>query len=206
MIIYNETGQPIGEIWESHTKPPEPTTGKRIALVVGHDNHSKGAYGSEGIAEWDFNKELLTDLKSGGYLPSQHEYFVFYRNSSMNGYTAKMVDLHERIDAVNADISIEFHFNGTGDSSVNGNEVLYCSSNGKELASKLDEALDSLPNRDRGIKKVAMNENGGGFCCRGKSVAIIAEPFFGSHQSQFISSGKDRQLLKQCYKNFFNSL
>jgi len=36
----------------------EVTEGKRICLVVGHDAKSKGAIGSEGISEWEFNDNL----------------------------------------------------------------------------------------------------------------------------------------------------
>ena len=89
---------------------------------------------------------------------------------------------------------------------MNGHEVLYCSTAGSELAKKLDIALDDIPNRDRGIKKVTMNDNGGGFCCRGKSVAILTEPFFGSHQSYFTEHGKYRTILLEAYEDFFNSL
>ena len=203
MIIYDEKGQAIGEIWEPHTQPKE---GKTIALVIGHDQHSKGAYGNMGMSEWHFNDKFIADLKTGGFLPEHHIYYVYYRSVDISGYTAKMNDLHARIDKDEVDISIEFHFNGATDASVNGNEVLYCSENGRIIASFLDEALDALSNRDRGIKKVTMNDNGGGFCCRGKSVAILTEPFFGSHQNLYVQNGHDRELLKQCYKNFFNSI
>lgn len=183
-----------------------PKQGKRIALVVGHDADSKGAYGNLGESEFDFNSELLVDLRAGGYLPEHHNYYLYYRSADINGYTNQMVDLHKRMDANNIDIAIEFHFNSAKDTSVHGNEALYCSSAGKIIAAKLDEAFDSLPNRDRGIKKLTMEDNGGGFCCLGNSVAIIAEPFFGAHQKDFSVNGRHRALLKECYKTFFNSI
>jgi len=205
--ICDENYKRVGNIALYNATPPEPIKeGKRIALVVGHDSDRKGAYGNAGVSEWDFNTELLTDLAHGGYLPKQHTFILYYRSEDINGYTAKMIDLHKRMDADNIDYSIEFHFNSVADSSVNGNEVLFCSTKGMELAKKLDEALDRLPNRDRGIKKVSMSDQGGGFCCRGGSVAIIAEPFFGSQQDQYMPNGEHRELLKECYKTFFNNL
>ena len=206
--IYDNRGWIIGEtiIYDEAIPPSIDKTGKRIALVVGHDVNKKGAYGDLGISEWDFNNTFIRDLNDDGMLPDMHTYILFQRDETISGYTDKMIDLHNRIDAENCDISIEFHFNGASDSSIHGNEVLYCSGSGKELADKLDFALDSLPNRDRGVKKVSMNENGGGFCCRGKSVAIISEPFFGSHQSLYGRECKYRKTLLLAYKDFFNSL
>ena len=90
---------------------------------------------------------------------------------------------------------------------MNGHECLYCSSGGKKIAKKLDKAFDKhLTNSDRGIKKVTLQNRGGGFCCRGKSLAIISEPFFGAHQSKFVHDGVLREQLKKSFKEFFNSL
>ncbi len=206
--IYNKDGWKIGEIiiYDEPIPPVESGSGKSIALVIGHDQFSKGAYGNLGIGEWDYNNTFINHLRTHQMLPEQHEYHVFVRDPNISGYTNKMTDLHNRIDNVGCDISIEFHFNGANDASINGNEVLYCSQAGKEVADKLDKALDTLPNRDRGVKKVSMNQNGGGFCCRGNSIAIITEPFFGAHQDMYVEGGKYRDTLLVAYKNFFNSL
>lgn len=212
--VYNDDGWIIGKVtmYDNAVPPHRSGSGKVIALVVGHDQYKKGAYGNLGISEWDYNFKFIKDLKDNNMLPPQHEYHTFVRNPNISGYGNKMIDLHSRIDSRGCDISIEFHFNGAADSSVNGNEVLYCSTNGKKIADKLDEALDSLPNRDRGVKKVKMNpypipdDNGAGFCCRGKSLAIITEPFFGAHQDMYAENGKYRETLLLSYKNFFNSL
>ncbi len=208
MILYDKNGKTIGEIYETSVAPePEPTptppkSGKVIALVVGHDANSKGAYGDMGVSEWDFNSELLNSM----LLPSQHVYYLLYRDTSVSGYTNQMIELHERIDSLGCDISIEFHFNAVDDNTVNGNEVLYCSNAGSEIANILDECLDSLPNRDRGTKKVTMDDRGGGFCCRGKSVAIISEPFFGAEQHGFVIDGENRVLLESAYYNFLDRI
>ena len=151
---------------------------KKIAISL-----LKGmTYGNVGISEWLYYDELLNSMYWDGKLPDMHEYYILYRDASISGYTAQMDDLHKRIDKIGCKLSVEFHFNSYGDWSVDGNEVLYCSNSGMYYAELLDECLDSLPNRDRGIKKVVMSDNGGGFCCRGKSKAIIIEPFFASHQ------------------------
>ena len=55
--------------------------------------------------------------------------------------------------------------------------------------------------RDRGIKKVTALDHGGGFCCKGKSYAIIVEPFFATNQDDFMHDGKNRMLLLEAYSN-----
>ena len=178
----------------------------KIALVVGHTKDSQGAYGNAGIGEWEFNDELLNSMFWDGKLPNKHEYYILYRSEDISGYSSQMVDLHERIDKIGCEVSIEFHFNSFSDPDVNGNEVLYCSTAGKIYADKLDECLDQLPNRDRGVKKVTMSDNGGGFCCRGKSKALIVEPYFGVEQSNYVRCGIFRSRLEDAYEEFFNSI
>ena len=179
----------------------------RIALVIGHDYLNRGAYGNTGQSEFDFNDELLTGLSIMDMYPTKHEYGVFYRSADIPGYTNKMIALHNEIDYWKADISIEFHFNSFGDDSVHGHEVLYCSNGGKEIAEKLNQAFDNnLSTSNRGVKRVSGSDRGAGFCCRGKSYAIISEPFFGAHQSKFSKDGIYRESLLKSFEDFFNSL
>lgn len=202
-FITDENGNRVGE---TILYPDAPKTGKSIALVIGHDQDSQGAYGNKGIGEWKFNDNFWEDYAV--LLPKQHTYYVIYRSADINGYTNKMLDVHKQIDNIGCDIAIEFHFNGASDSSVNGNEVLYCVDDvkGRLLAMKLDECLDALPNRDRGVKAVTMKKNGGGFCCRGNAVSIISEPFFAAHQDKFMHGERDRETLFKAYYNFFDQL
>jgi len=197
--------EPYGETIIYDEAEIEPTKGKRICLIPGHDAKSKGAIGSEGISEWDFNDSLINDMWF--MLPKKHTYYVLHRNADIKGYTNQMVDLHERIDKLEIDVSVEFHFNGSDNPNVNGHEVLYCSETGSKVATKLNDEFNKwLPNSNRGTKQIDSNDSGGGFCCRGKSVAIIAEPFFNSRQNLYAVNGEYRKALKLAYKNFFNSL
>ena len=179
----------------------------KIALVVGHDVNNRGAYGNKGISEWAFYNQLTMELE----LPDKHDYMIMHRNPNLSGYTEKMEDIHERIDDWGADISVEFHFNSFSNKNVNGHEVLYCSKKSKEIAKQLDKAFDdNLENSDRGIKKVTLYkkhpDRGAGFCCRGESLAIILEPFFGAHQHEFIQDGSKRELLKKAISEFLENI
>ena len=181
----------------------------KIALVVGHDKNNQGAYGNSGLSEWEFNNELIHSMMIADTLPSKHTYYLLYRSTDVKGYTAQMKKLHKQIDKLGCELSIEFHFNSFSNPTVNGNEVLYCSPGGKQYAEIMDSCLDLLPNRDRGIKKVKLqkyplvDDRGAGFCCRGKSYAIIVEPFFGAHQSNYTKNGVYREFLESAYKKFF---
>lgn len=170
----------------------------KIALVIGHSSDSRGAYGNAGISEFQFWDELINEMSFRKMLPKNT--YVFYRSSDVKGYTSQMWELHKRIDAVGCEVAIECHFNSFHRPEANGNEVLYCSEGGKKIADIFDEAFDSLPNRDRGVKKVTLKSRGGGFCCRGKSKAIIIEPFFGARQREYIHGGSNRELLLTAIK------
>ena len=179
----------------------------KIALIIGHDANEQGAYGNMGKSEFDFNHEFIRDLFFLRLLPEKHEYNRFYRSANIDDYGNKMIDLHKKIDEWGADVSIEFHFNSFHRAEVTGNEVLYCSSAGMKIASKLNDAfINNLENKNRGIKKVSGNDRGAGFCCRGKSLAIISEPFFGAHQSKFSHDGNQRKALFDSFVEFLNSL
>ena len=178
----------------------------KIAIVIGHSLDNQGAYGNAGIGEWQFNDELIQDMFHSGMLPGKHEIYVLYRSADIKGYTNQMHDLHRRIDDLGCTVSIEMHFNSFSDPSANGNEVLYCSEGGKKIADVFDSALDALPNRDRGVKKVTKSDRGGGFCCRGKSYAIILEPFFGANQKDYIHDGRYRDTLMDAIQTGFKNL
>ena len=178
----------------------------KIVLVIGHDQLRQGVYGNTGQSEYQFNDELVNDLVFYKLLPKKHRVFVLYRDPSIKSYTKQMKDLHKRIDKLKAEVSIELHFNSFSRPEANGNEVLYCSKGGKRIADIFDEALDALPNRDRGVKKVTLSDRGGGFCCRGKSLAIILEPFFGARQDAYSYGGMYRMILLNAISNGLASI
>ena len=210
MKIYNKDGTIIGEIYDGMLQPDTPEDkpeGKKIAICIGHQINNQGAYGSEGIGEWQFNSDLVDEFLPALKARGHNTFEVFMRDPNISGYGNQMKELHSRIDSWGAEISVELHFNAASNEDINGHEVLYCSEKGKTVAKELNDLFSHyLKSKDRGIKKVSMEDRGGGFCCRGHSVAIISEPFFGAHQHRFLPGGDLRENLKRAYIEFFDGL
>ncbi len=176
----------------------------KVAIVVGHRQNAQGAVGDAGVSEFEFNSGLAKDIVRH---TNKHELKIFYRRDDLSGYTERMKDLHKRIDAWGATVSISLHFNAASSPSVDGHEVLYYSKTGGKLARALNGNFNLyLDNRDRGVKRVKKNERGGGFLSRGKSYCVLAEPFFAAHQSKYMpgTSGYDALLL--AYINFIDNI
>lgn len=176
----------------------------KYALVIGHNEYNQGAYGSYGLSEFIFNKELVKDILSESRVKNSiNDYKVFYFDKSIPKYGDRMKEIHNRIDKWGADYSISFHFNSFSDELVTGHEILYYSEGGKTLAKRLDKLFDRyMDNNDRNIKKRSKNQRGGGFLSRGMSKCIIVEPFFSSHQHLYVRGGKKRDGLIMSYVDF----
>lgn len=211
MYITDKEGERIGEINLYDPKAVEVAPDrKRVALVVGHDTKEGGAFGDRGQNEYNFNCEFLDDLSiDGKTFNNGVEIRYFFRSPNLPTYSKKMSDLHNRLDEWGADIAIEFHFNSFSDATVNGHEVLFCGMDARAngLATALNDNLDkNLPATNRGIKMVSRDSRGGGFCCNGKSVSLIIEPFFGANQDRFSRGGDLREPYKSAILGFLSQL
>jgi len=180
---------------------------KKVALVVGHRSKKRGAYGSAGMSEYGYNSLVAKALEERLSKSKKVKAKIFYRDDLPGGYGEKMKRLHKRIDSWGADYSISLHFNAAGREEINGHEVLYCSKKGKKIAKQLDKSFDKfLKNKDREIKKRTNRQRGGGFLCRGKSICVIAEPFFAAHQAEFMPDTKGWERLIGAYMEFIEWL
>jgi N-acetylmuramoyl-L-alanine amidase len=179
---------------------------KKIALVVGHRSRSQGAYGNMGVSEWDFYNDFVDEILEAAR-DIKVDLKVFHRRESGHGYTQRMKMLHREIDAWGADISISLHFNASSHASANGHEVLHCaySSTSARYAAIMNSSFTRhLNNKDRGVKPKAKGDRGGGFLCRGRSYCILIEPFFASHQNEYMPGRKGRKDLLESFIDFFN--
>jgi len=166
----------------------------KIALVIGHNGKRQGAYGSKGISEWQFNSVLIEEILN--QVNTKACIKVFKRSAALSGYTKEMIALHKELDEWGSDITISFHFNAALNENVNGNEVLYMSTGGKRVAEIFNVKFSEyLPNNKRGVKRLYTGDRGYGFVGRGQSKCVILEPFFASHQHQYVEGGIYRDRL-----------
>lgn len=175
----------------------------RVALCVGHNRISQGAYGNAGITEYVFNSEFVAELAI--LLEGIVDFKVFHREPKPT-YEEEQEVLHRRIaEWKGCTLAVEFHFNSATNEDITGHEILYFSPKGRLLALKLDKQFDRLSNKDRNIK-LRDKGAGTGFLRRGNYPCLIVEPFFASHQSNFLPNSVQRNLLLQAYVDFFGRL
>ncbi len=154
----------------------------RVAVLVGHNSHSKGAFSPHlSVHEWDYNKRVANAMVDRA-LEFELEPKVFYREYNSGGYGDEITAAYAEIDAWKPAVILELHFNAFN-GNASGTEVLYLhdSNRGKALADAVQSALVSnlrLP--DRGSK----GRSGG----RGSASleasdhpTILTEPFFGDN-------------------------
>jgi len=181
---------------------------KKIALVVGHRSRSQGAYGNAGKSEWAFYNDLVQEIVDAAKGMNVN-LKVFHRKESGHGYTQRMKHIHKEIDAWGGNISISCHFNASSNASANGHEVLHCaySRTSARYARTMNDIFSRhLANRNRGTKSRKKSQRGGGFLCRGKSYCILIEPFFASHQSDYMPHTRGRNDLINSFLEFFDTV
>jgi N-acetylmuramoyl-L-alanine amidase len=167
----------------------------RIAVKVGHNVKAQGAVRKDGISEWIWNCELADMIR-------QHDpdsVRVFLREPGAGGVRKA----YAAVDAWNADVSIELHFNSVGSSQATGTETLSSGSKGSlALAEKVQEAMVGvLGLRDRGILirtpwgKTKLERRGSTSLHAGKAPAVLIEPYFGSNPGDCATADRNKQAL-----------
>ncbi len=159
---------------------------KKIALVIGHRYGSQGAYGAAGYSEYRYYDALFLPALVG-ILGAPSWLKVFHRQNRQ-GYTANMKQLHQEIDDWGAAVAVSFHFDAADSRQANGHTVLYNERDvrSKAVAKIFDRHFDAaLQSHDRNLLG-RYRGRGGGFLRRGESVNVLLEPFFASHQKQFV--------------------
>jgi N-acetylmuramoyl-L-alanine amidase len=149
---------------------------KNIAIVVGHDNLSRGAYSPFlDFTEYEYNTKVGRRLKEMGYDVFKHQPNISYRQ--------KMKTSYRRLNGY--DLTIELHFNSFHNNLAHGCECLYFHTNkkGKELAAHFSEYISkAYYTRNRGPKALSNpNQRGYWAVASGIPTALLIEPFFGSN-------------------------
>jgi hypothetical protein len=160
-----------------------------IAVVIGHDYISKGAY-SDYINEYEFDYNSAVAKITG---------LNTYTHSPSKSYTHKMQSTYRQLDQYS--LTLEMHFNAASEG-VQGVEALYYGGNveGKRIAQLYcDLVAKEYGVRNRGAKPLSSDaDRGFRAVASGKATGLILEPFFGSNSDCKVFKDKERHAALMC--------
>lgn len=155
---------------------------KRLAIVVGHNSEKQGAVRRDtGESEFVWNSGLARLIEAYADAYPDIEVRVFFREPGM-GYRREIERVYEETDRWGANVTVELHFNASGDPDVSGTET-FTSGTPASMALAMDvnrEMVAVLGLRDRGVKTRFGTGRGGASLISGRAPAILIEPYFGS--------------------------
>ena len=167
----------------------------KVALVIGHNEQSQGAYNSStGETEFLFNDRLVNVvarmlIDGSPIIPS-----IIYRD--------KYKDLPAKVNSRYPDFIISFHCNAFN-TEASGTETLYYhkSNRSASLAAIIQEQMvEALKLPDRGIKPKASEDRGGYLLRYTNAPCVIIEPFFIDNAGDlFTATDKFEQLASAIY-------
>ena len=181
----------------------------KVALIIGHNKRSKGAYSTIVGSEYDYWKRIAEKIK--GIIP---ELVDIYEREPNEYYTREMFKVLEELNKNDYKFCIELHFNAAESEQANGCECLvyYKNNKAKELAtnfmarlqnkfgSKIRTKENILKETEivngkektiekkettRGLILVQDSKTRGAYgICKSKDTYILVEPFFGSNNEE----------------------
>lgn len=182
---------------------------KKVALIIGHNDRSRGAYSPILFSEFKYWKRIAEKIK--GEIP---EIVDVYERKPNKAYIPEMNEVLKELNKNDYEFCLELHFNGSLNRDANGCECLVYWKNekAKELAtdfmarlqnvfgSKIRDKVNVLKEkktingreeeteRKEATKGITLiqdsNVRGGYGICNSKDTYILVEPFFGSNQDE----------------------
>lgn len=156
---------------------------EKIALIIGHNARSKGAFSMIVDSEFSYWKNIAEKIKSA--IPDLVD--VYERKPSTN-YVAEMNDVLKELNKNDYKFCLELHFNSSLSPSAKGCECLVYYKNEKakklaiDLMARLQSKFKSTIRGNRGLIEVQDSNTRGGYgICNSKDTYILIEPFFGSN-------------------------
>lgn len=158
----------------------------KVALIIGHNSRSKGAYSIILGSEYTYWKRIAEKIKT--VIP---QIVDVYERKANKCYTKEMNEVLEELNKNDYKFCLELHFNASTDSKANGCEcyIYHKNNKAKELASYimaiLQNKFNSKIRSNHGINLVASSHTRGGYgICKSKWTYILIEPFFGSNPGE----------------------
>ena len=168
---------------------PDVNDDTKLAIVIGHNAVSQGAYAKEPMnaSEFMFNGRVAEQMLK------QAQHFnvtakVFSRVKHPQGYIKEITIAYEKVKGWGPDVIIELHFNSSSSSSSTGTENLFAENSqrgsmlAKAVVGEVYDVLGLKLRHDGGIKGIVPGQRGWRSVSAIPSVpSILAEPFFGSN-------------------------
>ena len=169
----------------------------KVALIIGHNKRSKGAYSQIVGSEYDYWKGIAEKIKNE--IP---ELVDVYERKPNKFYVQEMNEVLEELNKNDYKSCIELHFNSSTNSQANGCECLvyYKNNKAKELATnfmaRLQNIFGSKIRGNHGIIEIQDSKVRGGYgICNSKDTYILIEPFFGSNPDESLKFSVEKDVV-----------
>ena len=195
----------------------------KVALIIGHNQRSKGAYSQIVGSEYDYWKRIAEKIK--GEIP---EFVDIYERKSNKAYVPEMNEVLKELNKNDYKFCMELHFNAAASEQANGCECLayYKNEKAQELVAnfmaRLQNKFGSKIRTKENIVKVKMQEKkidgkvweeekkittrgliliqdsktrGGYGICKSKDTYILVEPFFGSNNDESLKFSVEKDVV-----------
>lgn len=192
----------------------------KVALIIGHNVRSKGAYSGIVGSEYDYWKRIAEKIKTE--IPQLVD---VYERKPNKAYIPEMNEVLKDLNKNDYKFCIELHFNAAQSKQANGCECLvYCGNNkAKALAtdfmarlqnkfgSKIRTKENTLKETKvvngkelttekkevtRGLILIQDSKISGGYgICKSKDTYILVEPFFGSNNDESLKFSAEKDVV-----------
>ena len=195
----------------------------KVALIIGHNKRSKGAYSTIVGSEYDYWKRIAEKIKTE--IPLMVD---VYERKPNQYYTKEMFEVLEELNKNDYKFCMELHFNAAASEQANGCECLVYWKNekAKELSTdfmaRLQNVFGSKIRTKENVIKVTMQEKriggktweeekkettrgliliqdskvrGGYGICKSKDTYILVEPFFGSNPDESLTFSVEKDVV-----------
>lgn len=169
---------------------------KKVALIIGHNQRSKGAYSIIVGSEYDYWKRIAEKIKTE--IPLVVD---VYERKPNQYYKREMFEVLEELNKNDYKFCMELHFNAASEQ-ANGCECLvyYKNNEAKELATnfmaKLQNIFGSKIRGNHGIIEIQDSKTRGGYgICNSKDTYILVEPFFGSNNDESLKFSVEKDVV-----------
>lgn len=169
----------------------------KVALIIGHNDRSRGAYSPILLSEFKYWKKIAEKIK--GEIP---EIIDVYERKPNKAYVPEMNEVLKELNKIDYEFCLELHFNSSLNRNANGCECLVYWKNekAKELATdfmaRLQNIFGSKIRGNHGIIEIQDSKTRGGYgICNSKDTYILVEPFFGSNPDESLKFSVEKDVV-----------